>query len=41
MRVLLRAMREMFRTIEVGAKSVSENNILRGWATLDVSVSSN
>lgn len=38
MRVLLRAMREMFRTIDVGEKTISENNILRGWATLDVSV---
>jgi cytochrome P450 len=38
MRILLRVMRERFRTIEIGEKSISENNILRGWASLDVTV---
>ena len=39
MRVLLRAMRTHFSTIEVTNQSISENNILRGWASLDVDVS--
>lgn len=38
MRVLLRAMREKFKTIEVSEATISDNNILRGWASLDVTV---
>lgn len=41
MRVLLRAMRTHFGTIEVTNQSISENNILRGWASLDVTVTDN
>lgn len=37
MRVLLDAMRRHVRAIEIGERWVSDNNILRGWASLETS----
>ena len=38
MRVLLSALRRRVATIEIGQRAVSENNILRGWASLETHV---
>jgi len=35
MRALLRSLRQKVSLIEVGTRAISENNILRGWSSLE------